>query len=169
MREEFTRLLEYWSLSNGKNLGLTGYEIALLEQTHKLKFPTDFKEYLSTICPASIEKYPEGIFDNNANLWWSFEKLKEPQDWHEESHGWAHPDRGGMWEGVFFFSDWGIECINYGVCCKPGENYAKIIADDCRNIYAKNIFDFINTQLIESEKKQFQSFAKTIRKITGEE
>ena len=176
MRQEFKDLQTYWG--QGKDItdrfGLSDYDIALLQQHHKLEFPDSLKDYLKTLGPilhedAQADDYTDqdGLFDDDAYLWWNRDKLMQDQTWFESGDHY----KVGFWtKKVFLFADFFLECVYYGVCCQKGDNFGKIISTIDPDFAANNIYEFIQKRIQESHVERLQEdrveIASVIRGIT---
>ena len=104
----------------------------------------------------------DGLFDDDAYLWWNKDKLMEDQSWFKNCDPYMV---GYHTKHVFLFADFFLECVYYGVFCQIGDDFGKIVSTVNPEFVADDIYDFIKLRIEENQKDNNNEVAETIRNM----
>jgi len=98
-------------------------EIANLEKKYAVKLPHEFREYLRWACPKSVDQS-----DPELTTWWELDRIKSLEEEYEGSkYLKKNPEFLKDASSYIVFVDYLIWSWSWAICCKPGDNYGRIV------------------------------------------
>ncbi len=153
----YQTLIEFWSTIDADiNFGPTPPEaISALEGKYSIKLPPEFREYLFNVCPIGVDQV-----DSEMTTWWELDRIKSLKEESEGQLGYRIKDPIIQKDARFYivFADFIFWGWAWAICCKPGENYGRILQMYETENYVSNSFgDFVQSYLKLWDKGMFLS------------
>jgi len=120
------KLINFWEKTES-NITLapaSEASVVALESKYSIKLPSDFRTFLRKSCPK------EDQMDDNQIEFWSPTRIQNIPDEYGNPESIENQDIKKNAEHFLFFSDHGIWCWAWAICCKPGKNYGRIVQFD---------------------------------------
>lgn len=115
------RLRRYWNddATPVHSVGADERALAQLERRYGIELPKDFRAYLLHAAPADDQ------VDSNSTEWWSLNRIGSITDICE--HELTSSEIASNADASLLFADYAIWCMAWAICCRPGDNYGRVV------------------------------------------
>ncbi len=136
--KSFEALQQFWAREGGvETMRLDGHAIEAIERRYGVRFPAEFREYLTNACPKD-----DFAVDQNCTAWWPLACIKSLSEKYE--HPIKDPRIAALAKSSIFFADYMVWCGAWAVACAPGEDYGRVfVISEGERFVAESFAEFV--------------------------